>query len=107
MKAICCLYIFGLFLVICINRGDSLHYHVRSLIKGLKSSIRGSRKMVSIDWQQTADSEDGIKYAHDEVTCKDHFLIRLLVLFCLFLHSLRIFTFRSYPLRGGSSYSAG
>ena len=29
-----------------------------------------TRGMVSTDWQQSAEHEDGIKYAHDEVTCK-------------------------------------
>lgn len=28
-----------------------------------------NQKMVSIDWQQNLDSEDGMKYHHDEVTC--------------------------------------
>jgi hypothetical protein len=38
--------------------------------KALVKSI--SNKMVSIDWQQNpnVDSEDGMNYAHDEVTCK-------------------------------------
>jgi hypothetical protein len=27
-------------------------------------------KAVSVGWQQSAESEDGMKYAHDEITCK-------------------------------------
>ena len=42
-------------------------------IQNFKSFVKTIRnKMVSIDWQQmpNTDSEDGMTYAHDEVTCK-------------------------------------
>ena len=53
---------------------NGLHHRrgFQSIIKNIKSTFRNiksvQKNMVSLDWQQTPDSEDGMKYAHDEVT---------------------------------------
>ena len=75
----------GILLLLFISKGSGLRNQFRQFMNGLKKMnhlIPGStfKPMVSIDWQQTGDSEDGMKYAHDEVTCMFFILIQFLLL---------------------------
>lgn len=43
--------------------------HTFRLQSSMVRTLRIETKMISIDWEQSPDSEDGMRYAHDEITC--------------------------------------
>ena len=84
--------------------GLRFNFNVAKIVNKLGQKTRG---MVSTDWQQSAEHEDGIKYAHDEVTCKLSSFICLLDSFFLCLCMLNVMlSLRSNQIRRSATYSS-